>query len=117
VIRVLGWGLLVCGRTRFREPLGEGGSGVYSAHHAWGPDLIIRYRTMLDALIPAAEAARGGHWAAAAAAAVAGAEATKEMASLAGRSNYVPREQLRGTPDPGAAAMATLLAAGTQWAR
>lgn len=72
---------------------------------------------MLDALIPAAEAARGGHWAAAAAAAVAGAEATKEMASLAGRSNYVPREQLRGIPDPGAAAMATLLAAGTQWAR
>lgn len=71
---------------------------------------------MLDALIPAAEAAKGGNWALAAEAAKTGMEATKEMESLAGRSNYVPQAQLKGIPDPGAAAMATLLAAATQWA-
>ena len=34
-----------------------------------------------------------------------GMELTKEMDSLAGRANYVTREQLRGTPDPGAYAV------------
>mmetsp|Transcript_36837 Transcript_36837/g.96503 ORF Transcript_36837/g.96503 Transcript_36837/m.96503 type:complete len:87 (-) Transcript_36837:542-802(-) len=77
---------------------------------------VGRYRTMLDALIPAAKAAASGGWNDAAAAAARGAEATKDMESLAGRSNYVPREQYIGMPDPGASAVATLLAAGVKWA-
>eukprot|EP00038_Savillea_parva_P012412 m.204500 g.204500 ORF g.204500 m.204500 type:complete len:607 (-) comp22552_c0_seq1:145-1965(-) len=75
------------------------------------------YRTMLDALLPAVDAVKEGDWAAAAAAAKRGADATADMASMAGRSNYVPREQLRGVPDPGAMAMAILLAAATQWSK
>lgn len=64
-------------------------------------------RTMLDALVPAVAALRaGGGPAAAAEAAAAGAEATKAMTSLAGRSNYIDAEKMKGTPDPGAAAMA-----------
>ncbi len=34
-----------------------------------------------------------------------GMEATKTMASLAGRANYVTQERMQGTPDPGAYAM------------
>ena len=66
---------------------------------------------MLDALLPAAIAARDSGWQAAAKAATAGAESTKTMEPKAGRSNYVPREQLQGVPDPGAVAVATLLTA------
>jgi dihydroxyacetone kinase len=78
------------------------------------------FRTLLDALLPAADAAdlalaRGGGGAealaAAATAAEAGAEATKAMEALAGRSSYVPPEVLLATPDPGALAMAIVLRA------
>ena len=76
------------------------------------------HRTMLDALLPAAEAMRGaagGGMASmlqsAAAAAEAGAEATKTMQAGAGRASYVPDDVLRGTPDPGAKAVALWLGA------
>jgi hypothetical protein len=39
------------------------------------------------------------------AAAERGMESTRHMDSLAGRANYVTREQMRGTPDPGAFAV------------
>ena len=69
-------------------------------------------RTMLDALLPAvASLERGGDAAAAAAAAAAGADATMAMDAEAGRANYVPAEQLKATPDPGAKAVAFALAA------
>ncbi len=48
---------------------------------------------------------------AASAAAAAGAEATKTMRSLAGRSNYISDSSMEGTPDPGAAAVAAALLA------
>ena len=80
-------------------------------------------RTMLDALLPAAEAAGRACAAgqsvalvldAAASAAEEGADATRNMPALAGRSSYVPAEVLRETPDPGAkAAAAWLRAAAT----
>mmetsp|Transcript_9161 Transcript_9161/g.36949 ORF Transcript_9161/g.36949 Transcript_9161/m.36949 type:complete len:601 (+) Transcript_9161:185-1987(+) len=72
-------------------------------------------RTMLDALLPAAEAASkaitqsaGGAWAASVAADAAekGAAATKEMVAAAGRSSYVPVEVMKSVPDPGATAAA-----------
>ena len=75
-------------------------------------------RTMLDALLPAAEAAREAATAgavgaavllAAAAAAERGADATVDMPALAGRSSYVPAAVLRATPDPGAKAAAAWL--------
>ena len=72
-------------------------------------------RTMLDALVPAAAACRGsgGSAAAAADAAAAGAEATKTMAARAGRASYVAAAALQAgdTPDPGAAAVASVLRA------
>lgn len=40
-----------------------------------------------------------------------GALATADMDSLAGRSNYVSPEHLRGTPDPGAYAISVMFAA------
>ena len=49
--------------------------------------------------------------AAVAEAANAGAEKTKTMASLAGRSNYVNQEKMDGTPDPGAVAVAAAFSA------
>lgn len=39
-------------------------------------------------------------------AAVQGMESTKFMESLAGRSNYVLKSKMEGTPDPGAVAVA-----------
>lgn len=70
-------------------------------------------RTMLDALIPAIAALEaGGGLAAAATAARRGADLTATMTSArAGRSTYVPDEALRGTPDPGAVAMASVFEA------
>jgi len=69
-------------------------------------------RTMLDALIPAAAAAQAGSTLAQIAeAAEQGAEATKSMRALAGRSSYISDDQVLGTPDPGAVAMATMLRA------
>lgn len=73
-------------------------------------------RTMLDALLPAVETLQaGGTVAEAADAAMAGAEATKLMGSLAGRSNYIAAEQLRGVSDPGAAAVAASFEAAASY--
>ena len=44
-------------------------------------------------------------------AAMTGAEATATMAAVAGRAAYVPDEQVQGTPDPGAMAVAFALRA------
>ncbi len=43
-----------------------------------------------------------------------GMEATKTMASLAGRANYVAQERMQGTPDPGAFAMYSAIAEVSQ---
>lgn len=65
-------------------------------------------RTMIDALSPALTALPQG-LAAAAAAARAGADATAQMGKAkAGRSSYVPEENLIGHNDPGAEAVAML---------
>jgi len=70
------------------------------------------YRTMLDALLPAVDALKaGGGLQEATMAAERGAESTAEMEALAGRSNYIPWETLRGTPDPGAKAVAIAMRA------
>lgn len=69
-------------------------------------------RTMLDALIPAAEALREGKGLSAAkSAAEAGAMATKDMAPKAGRSENVPEAVWRGVQDPGAKAAAIVFGA------
>ena len=77
-------------------------------------------RTMLDALIPAAEAidrvaVAGGTMAAALAAAAdaaeAGAEATRTMSAGAGRASYVPQKTVAAVPDPGAKGVAFWLRA------
>lgn len=71
-------------------------------------------RTMLDALLPAADAMRIASGSgktgvevarAAAGGAAEGAEATKTMSAAAGRSSYVPEDILRNVPDPGAVAV------------
>jgi dihydroxyacetone kinase len=68
--------------------------------------------TMLDALFPAAEVAkRSGDLMAVAAAAEAGAEATKTMGAKAGRSSYLSNDVTEGHADPGAVAMAVALRA------
>eukprot|EP00598_Pedospumella_elongata_P012347 CAMPEP_0185014646 /NCGR_PEP_ID=MMETSP1098-20130426/99424_1 /TAXON_ID=89044 /ORGANISM="Spumella elongata, Strain CCAP 955/1" /LENGTH=627 /DNA_ID=CAMNT_0027543743 /DNA_START=39 /DNA_END=1922 /DNA_ORIENTATION=- len=64
-------------------------------------------RTMLDAFLPAVQALeQGNDLSTVAAAAQAGADSTKSMQSLAGRSNYVNQAHMEGTPDPGAVAVA-----------
>jgi len=82
-------------------------------------------RTMLDAMLPAADELRkkegeeeeeeegGGpcDWAAATDAAERGAEATMAMEGLAGRSNYINAELLKTVPDPGAKAIALAMRA------
>lgn len=67
----------------------------------------VGMRTMLDALVPAVQTLNSpvGSVAAAAAAAETGMESTKSMPSLAGRSNYIQEEKLKGIPDPGAVAV------------
>lgn len=66
-------------------------------------------RTMLDALLPAIGSLNAGQsLAAAAAAARAGADATRSMKARAGRASYIPAEQLADIPDPGAEAIAVL---------
>eukprot|EP00579_Thalassiosira_antarctica_P006347 CAMPEP_0201882872 /NCGR_PEP_ID=MMETSP0902-20130614/14776_1 /ASSEMBLY_ACC=CAM_ASM_000551 /TAXON_ID=420261 /ORGANISM="Thalassiosira antarctica, Strain CCMP982" /LENGTH=617 /DNA_ID=CAMNT_0048411515 /DNA_START=23 /DNA_END=1876 /DNA_ORIENTATION=+ len=73
-------------------------------------------RTMLDALFPASAAMLEGEGPAAnieeaAKAAEKGVDATAAMDHAeAGRSNYLSKEVLMGTPDPGAAAVAVVLA-------
>jgi dihydroxyacetone kinase len=65
------------------------------------------YRTMLDALVPAAEALqRGEGFKGAKAAAEEGALKTMSMAPRAGRSENVPKSVWEGVPDPGAKAVA-----------
>ncbi|KAL3786146.1 hypothetical protein HJC23_010720, partial [Cyclotella cryptica] len=73
-------------------------------------------RTMLDALFPAAVAMLGTNGsvdvAEASLAAKKGADATAAMDHAdAGRSNYLSKESLIGTPDPGAVAVAVVLGA------
>eukprot|EP00913_Durusdinium_trenchii_P014776 g13859.t1 len=64
-------------------------------------------RTMLDALVPAADALiEEKGLTGAAAAAKEGCEATKSMKPKAGRSENVPESVLKGVPDPGAKAAA-----------
>jgi dihydroxyacetone kinase len=64
-------------------------------------------RTLLDALIPAVDALKGGDLNAAAQAARAGAEATARMDRAgAGRSSYLAAGDLAGVQDPGAAGVA-----------
>lgn len=76
-------------------------------------------RTMLDALFPASAAMLSGEGSAAniveaAKAAEKGVDATAAMDHAeAGRSNYLSKEVLMGTPDPGAAAVAIVLATMT----
>ncbi len=67
-------------------------------------------RTMIDALEPALDAlSRGGDMSAAAEAARTGAEETAGMTKTgAGRSAYVPEDELRGVADPGAEGVARL---------
>mmetsp|Transcript_17901 Transcript_17901/g.35349 ORF Transcript_17901/g.35349 Transcript_17901/m.35349 type:complete len:607 (+) Transcript_17901:51-1871(+) len=90
------------------------------------------YRTMLDALLPAAAVltssalaasaaasasesppavAALSRWAGAVGAAESGAESTMAMDALAGRSNYVNEQLLKTVPDPGAKAVAIALTA------
>jgi triose/dihydroxyacetone kinase / FAD-AMP lyase (cyclizing) len=70
-------------------------------------------RTMLDALLPAwAELEAGRSLAAAATAARGGAHSTAGISrATVGRSAYVPGHRLVGNPDPGAEAVAVVLAA------
>lgn len=69
-------------------------------------------RTLLDALVPAVEALKGGGLIAAAEAARAGAEATARMERAgAGRSSYLAAGDLAGVQDPGAAGVADAFAA------
>ncbi|RJS94176.1 DAK2 domain-containing protein [Salinisphaera sp. Q1T1-3] len=69
-------------------------------------------RTMLDALMPAAEALSAGSIADAAAAARRGADATADMGHAgAGRAAYVRDEALAGVKDPGAEAVARVFEA------
>ncbi|KAK9836762.1 hypothetical protein WJX74_007596 [Apatococcus lobatus] len=77
-------------------------------------------RTMMDALLPAADAARKSAesgeddnqcLAAAAAAAKSGADGTKGMKAKKGRSSYVPEGVLASVPDPGAQGVAIWLQA------
>lgn len=70
------------------------------------------YRTCLDSLIPAAEAAfNGSSSAEIVSAATEGANATAEMKPLAGRSSYLKLEQVNGTKDPGAVAASIIIEA------
>lgn len=69
-------------------------------------------RTMLDALVPAAQALVDGRGLAGAKeAAAAGVEATKDMVPRAGRSENVPESMWRGVADPGAQAAAIVFSA------
>ncbi|WEX75450.1 dihydroxyacetone kinase subunit DhaK [Sinorhizobium numidicum] len=64
-------------------------------------------RTMVDALDPALRALKTGGLSAAASAARAGADATRDMKKAkAGRASYIGERDLDGVPDPGAMAVA-----------
>jgi triose/dihydroxyacetone kinase / FAD-AMP lyase (cyclizing) len=69
-------------------------------------------RTMLDALVPAIDALKGGDLKKAAVAAKDGAHRTASMTKArAGRSSYVREDVLREVPDPGAVAVAAIFEA------
>lgn len=76
-------------------------------------------RTMLDALMPAADVLleKRDDWVAAARAAEKGANATAAMSGHAGRSNYVNDVLLMTVPDPGAKAVAIAMRAALQTAK
>ena len=65
----------------------------------------VGMRTMLDSLEPAIQALRSSDLVTAVVAANEGAEQTKTLISLAGRSNYIDNDFLKDTPDPGAVAV------------
>ena len=97
-------------------------AGAFSRAFRAGTDAIIRLggaaagdRTMVDALLPAAEALDrdGATLADAAAAARRGADATSTMPPRRGRSSYIGERAL-GHPDPGAVAVALLLEAAAK---
>ncbi len=98
---------------------GDEGDGSWADGVARGIEVVERSggatqgdRTVLAALIPAAEALDGGDVEAAASAAEDGAAATAEMEDAkAGRSAYVGADALAGVRDPGAAAVARILRA------
>lgn len=84
--------------------------GLGQMKHYGGADLGDR--TLIDALQPALEALREGDFTAAANAAQQGADATAKMGKAgAGRSSYINKENLEGVTDPGAVAVAEVLAA------
>ena len=92
--------------TAWPEALAAGVAGVTDLGGAHAGD-----RTMLDALIPAAQALTGGRpLGAAVEAAEAGARATAEMTPRKGRSSYLGGRAV-GHPDPGAVAVALWLRA------
>ncbi|KAA8496253.1 Dihydroxyacetone kinase [Porphyridium purpureum] len=69
-------------------------------------------RTMIDALVPALEAENADQ---AAEAAVKGAASTASMGKAgAGRSSYIPAEDMKGTADPGATAVGIWLKAAVE---
>jgi len=96
------------------------GDGGYAAALAAGVGAVelyggarVGYRTMVDALRPAADAADNGKSAKdIAVTAETGAEGTAAIQrALAGRSNYIREGGLDGIPDPGAKAVAAILTA------
>eukprot|EP00747_Dinoflagellata_sp_TGD_P064877 gnl/TRDRNA2_/TRDRNA2_154102_c1_seq1.p2 gnl/TRDRNA2_/TRDRNA2_154102_c1~~gnl/TRDRNA2_/TRDRNA2_154102_c1_seq1.p2 ORF type:complete len:268 (+),score=73.73 gnl/TRDRNA2_/TRDRNA2_154102_c1_seq1:120-806(+) len=105
----------------FVEPSGSKGSWAVSGAEAFADGLDAMMdaggakpgsRTMLDALVPAAEAlAAGKGFAGAKAAAAEGSEKTKSMAPKAGRTENVPEKKWKGVPDPGSVAAAKVFAA------
>ena len=89
-------------------------SGVNAMKFYGGAD--IGMRTMLDALIPAInELNNNNNINSAAKAAMNGAESTKTMNSLAGRSNYIDKAKLDGVSDPGAYAMAIVFTTAAEF--
>lgn len=73
----------------------------------------VGYCTMLDALVPAAQTLKeNSSWSNAVESAMEGAKETAQILQAgAGRSTYLSEDQLRGTPDPGAMAVAFLMEA------
>eukprot|EP00594_Rhizosolenia_setigera_P011745 CAMPEP_0178964306 /NCGR_PEP_ID=MMETSP0789-20121207/15593_1 /TAXON_ID=3005 /ORGANISM="Rhizosolenia setigera, Strain CCMP 1694" /LENGTH=590 /DNA_ID=CAMNT_0020649045 /DNA_START=51 /DNA_END=1823 /DNA_ORIENTATION=+ len=70
----------------------------------------VGYRTLVDALVPAADALNDGGWESAAESAMSGAKATASITqACAGRSTYLNEETLRDVPDPGAMAVGILM--------
>ena len=78
---------------------------------------MISLSSMLDALIPASVAANSvddesrNSWTKIVETAEKGAEETKTMKPLAGRSSYLKQTMTNGTADPGAKAMAIVMRA------